>query len=140
MIIKKKSKAEEIKELMLPKSSVEELEIEADLIHLRILDEIDRLMQDQDMSKKDLADALGTSKSYITQLFSSNKRMNLLLLAKMQRALNMKMHCFAAAPYEFVNIMRYDVRIGAMDGKKNEMDYGTIDFDPCMSESGVSAA
>ena len=39
------------------------------------------------MSKKDLATAIGTSASYITQLFRGNKMINLEMLAKIQQAL-----------------------------------------------------
>jgi transcriptional regulator with XRE-family HTH domain len=63
----------------------EKLEFEASKIHLDFIDELLNMMEEQKMTKSELADKLGTSKSYITQLFSGDKLINLLLLAKIQR-------------------------------------------------------
>ncbi len=71
-------------------SNEETLEMEAEFIHLNFIQEVQKRMEQQQMSKKDLADALGTSKSYITQLFSGDKLLNLKLLAKLQRVLGVR--------------------------------------------------
>lgn len=68
----------------------EKLDLEAEAIHLDIMHTIRSIMGEQHMSKKDLAKKLETSPSYVTQLFSADKIVNLKTLAKIQRALNMR--------------------------------------------------
>lgn len=62
----------------------EKLDFEIDKINLSIISKVDTLMKKNKMTKKDLADKLGTSKSYITQLFNGDKVINLKILAKLQ--------------------------------------------------------
>lgn len=60
------------------------------MINYRFLSIIDEKMDELDLSKKDLAEAIGTSASYVTQLFRGDKILNLSTLAKLQNALNVK--------------------------------------------------
>lgn len=45
-------------------------------------------MKQEGLSKKNLAEKLDTSKSYITQLFSGDKLLNIKTLAKIEQNLN----------------------------------------------------
>jgi len=65
-----------------------ELEHEAKMIMFRFLSELERLHENQPMAKKNIAEAIGTSPSYITQIFQGNKLINLITLAKLQEAYN----------------------------------------------------
>ena len=67
----------------------EELEHEARMIMFRFLSELEAI-NDSGISikKKELAEKLGVSPSYITQLFNGNKLLNFTLLAKIQEAFN----------------------------------------------------
>jgi transcriptional regulator with XRE-family HTH domain len=47
-----------------------------------IAHKIEQLLQDRKMSKKDLAHKIGTSPSYITQIMTGDKLVNMKLLAK----------------------------------------------------------
>lgn len=67
-----------------------DLEFETRMINYRFLSIVDEKMEELDLSKKDLAEAIGTSASYITQLFNGNKILNLITVAKLQNALNIK--------------------------------------------------
>lgn len=66
------------------KTKKEELEHEAKMIMFRFIGEIEKLKSDKPLKKKELAKALGTSASYITQLYRGDKLVNLTTLAKLQ--------------------------------------------------------
>jgi transcriptional regulator with XRE-family HTH domain len=71
-------------------SDEELLEQEARLLSFHFLSEIETAMEKQRISKKLLAEKVNTSASYITQLFRGDRLPNLNILAKIQRALNLK--------------------------------------------------
>ena len=68
----------------------EEVEHEAAMIMFQFLSEIAKVMEDKKISKKNLAEIIGTSPSYITQLFRGDKLVNFKTLAKIQKGLDMK--------------------------------------------------
>lgn len=68
----------------------EKIDFETEIIHIEIINQIINIMEERNLSKVELAKALGTSKSYITQLFSGDKILNIKLLAKFQRVFNIK--------------------------------------------------
>ncbi|MBK7426268.1 MAG: helix-turn-helix transcriptional regulator [Saprospiraceae bacterium] len=72
----------------LPKA--EKLENRASLLSLIFMSWIDNEMEKQNMSKKELALKVGTSASYITQLFRGDKKPNWNILAKMEDALGIE--------------------------------------------------
>jgi transcriptional regulator with XRE-family HTH domain len=53
-------------------------------MQLNFLDEANRLLKEKGLSRNDLADALGVTKSFISQLFSGDKKLNLEMIAKLQ--------------------------------------------------------
>ncbi|MCX7877333.1 MAG: helix-turn-helix domain-containing protein [Ignavibacteria bacterium] len=63
---------------------------EAEKLQLDILAQLREYMQVNRISKANIAKLLNTSKSYITQLFSGDKLLNLKTLAKLQKRLNIK--------------------------------------------------
>ena len=64
------------------------LNLEAELLHLKFVSVIEELMEKERMSKTELAERLGTSNGYITQLFTGDKLFNIKTLAKLQQALD----------------------------------------------------
>jgi transcriptional regulator with XRE-family HTH domain len=71
------------------KNEKEELKHEAYMIMFRFLSELEKVLAKGDtLKKKELADKLGVSSSFITQLFNGNKLMNLTMLAKIQEVFN----------------------------------------------------
>lgn len=67
------------------KSKEEELEHEAKMIMFRFLSELEKL-NGKPIKKKELAKAIETSPSFITQLYQGDKIINLSTLAKIQEA------------------------------------------------------
>ncbi len=67
-------------------SKEKETEHEAKMIMFRFLSELEKLNGDKPIKGKELAEAIGTSPSFITQLFHGNKLINLTTLAKIQNA------------------------------------------------------
>jgi transcriptional regulator with XRE-family HTH domain len=70
------------------KNEEEKIEHDASMISFRILSEIEKLCDNRKIKKKDLAEMVGTSKSYITQLFNGTKSINTQIMAKLENALD----------------------------------------------------
>lgn len=68
----------------------ERLELDASLLAMGFLGLIDEVMEERNISKKDLAKGVGTSPAYITQLFRGNRKPNWSFLAKVQQELDIK--------------------------------------------------
>lgn len=66
----------------------EKNEYNAQMISYRILSEVERVCEERKLKKKDLALKIGTSKSYITQLFRGNKSINTQVMAKFEDVLD----------------------------------------------------
>ncbi len=77
----------EFEELFSFKSEKEELEHEAKMIMFRILSSFEKMI-DRPIQKKEIAEAINTSPSYVTQLFNGDKLINLITLAKLQNTFN----------------------------------------------------
>ncbi len=67
-----------------------DLEFETEMIQMRFMSEVERLMDENKISKSKLSKLIGTSASFITQLFQGNKKLNLETIAKFQYALDYK--------------------------------------------------
>lgn len=72
------------------KSKEEEYEHEAKMLMFKFLSEIEKINDARKSFKKQLATAIGTSASYITQLYNGDKLINLLTLAKLQDVYNIE--------------------------------------------------
>ena len=64
--------------------------IDESLLSLRILKEIDKFLEYKDLCNKDLATQLGYSESYISQLMSGVKNVNISFLKKFEKSFNTK--------------------------------------------------
>lgn len=69
-------------------SEEEKLKSDERLLMFRLLDIVERKREEYGWSRKELAQAVGTSASYITQLMRGDKLVNIPILAKFQKALN----------------------------------------------------
>jgi len=66
----------------------EKIELEAELLHLKFIKVIEEAMKLEGISKTEIASQLTTSKSYITQLFSGDRLINMKTLARLQDVLD----------------------------------------------------
>lgn len=64
----------------------------------RFLSEVERLSKERKLTRKALAAAIGTSASYVTQLFRGDRTLNLLTAARLQRVLGIEFQVRAIAP------------------------------------------
>lgn len=87
-------------ELFNNRTPEQELESDAKLIMFRFIDIVERKREKLGWSRKELAKKVGTSASYITQLMRGDKLINMLTLAKMQRALNIKFDISELVSYQ----------------------------------------
>ena len=85
--------SEEIKKqfdhLLTTTTDEDRIELEAKDLVFSFLAEFDKAMERNNISKKELANLIGTSASYITQLFRGDRSPNFLNIAKMKDALNL---------------------------------------------------
>jgi ribosome-binding protein aMBF1 (putative translation factor) len=63
----------------------EDIQTDALMISYSFLSEIEILTEERKMSRKELAQKIGTSASYITQLYRGSKLLNLTTLAKLEK-------------------------------------------------------
>lgn len=71
----------------------ERIEFQAELLHLELMDQIQEMMDTRGWNKADLAKHLGTSKSYITQLFTADKLLNLKMIVKLRKLFDCRISC-----------------------------------------------
>jgi ribosome-binding protein aMBF1 (putative translation factor) len=78
----------------------EKLQVETRIIMYRFLSEVERITVNKGISRKTLASMVGTSPSFITQLYKGTKIVNLNTLAKFEKALNIKFRISAISEDE----------------------------------------
>lgn len=78
----------ELESLLSFNNKEEKMELEAELLHLKFIKVIEEAMKIEGISKAEIATQLATSKSYITQLFSGDKLLNMKMLARLQQVLD----------------------------------------------------
>lgn len=75
-------------QLLTPATEEDKYALKGQVLALKFLSEIDEAMASRKMKKKELAKKVGTSASYITQLFMGDRKPNWEILAKMADALD----------------------------------------------------
>ena len=86
----KKEIQQAFRETLTPATDKERIELETLMLMARFLSEIEKVCEERGLLKKDLAKMIGTSASYITQLFRGNKIINLETIAKIMLALDIQ--------------------------------------------------
>ncbi len=87
-----------LRQLRDEKTVDEQDEAAAHSIAFNFLSEVETLMDEQGLTRRALAEAVGTSPSYITQLFRGDRILNLLMAARMQRVLGVLFKVKAMRP------------------------------------------
>ncbi|MEK6480865.1 helix-turn-helix transcriptional regulator [Catalinimonas sp. 4WD22] len=67
-----------------------EIKHNAHMLMFRFLSEVERVAEEKNLKKKDLAKMIGTSPSYVTQLFRGDKLINMETLAKLEKGLGIE--------------------------------------------------
>jgi ribosome-binding protein aMBF1 (putative translation factor) len=68
----------------------DEVKHRAHMLMFRFLSEVERVAEERKLKKKDIAKMIGTSPSYVTQLFRGDKLINMETLAKFEKELDIK--------------------------------------------------
>lgn len=82
----KQSTFQGFRNLFTKRSKEERIEDRKQLLSFKFMSELEKIMEAQEINKKTLAETLGTSASFITQLFRGQKVVNLKLLAQLEEA------------------------------------------------------
>lgn len=81
---------DELAELLSFKDDEERIDVKASFIQLDILDEVKKIMKEKNISRTELAEKLKKSKSFVSQLFSGDKALNLKMIAQFQEIFDAK--------------------------------------------------
>ncbi|QEM08741.1 helix-turn-helix domain-containing protein [Mucilaginibacter rubeus] len=96
--MKPNSLIEEFEDLLSFNDESEQLEHDATLLSLKFISEINELMLENGIrSKKEMANLLGKTPSFVTQLFNGDKKLNMDILAKFQKVLRTEFSISTAA-------------------------------------------
>lgn len=95
MNFEKKNSLNKLNQMLEFKSSNEKAKLEEELLSLKFISTIEELLEQNDVNRSDLANILDSSKSYVSQVFSGDKMLNIRILAKIQRALNVSFKLYA---------------------------------------------
>jgi transcriptional regulator with XRE-family HTH domain len=89
---KSKELQQQFAELFAGGNEVQKLELDAKILMAKFLSEIERVQEISTnlKNRKNLAEAIGTSPSYLTQVFCGDRNLNFLTLAKIQKVLNIR--------------------------------------------------
>lgn len=79
-------------------NSVDDYKHLEQMLSFRLLSEVEKITDERNILRKDLASMIGVSASYITQLYRGNKVVNLEILAKLEEALGFRFSVSAVAP------------------------------------------
>ncbi len=79
----------------------DEIQFAAEMLHLDFMHLVKQRMDELGISKSELAAKVGTSKGYISQLFSGDRLVNLLMIARLQQALDIR---FEIVPKKNISI------------------------------------
>ena len=71
------------------KTEQELIKEDAYVLQANYLSEIERLYKDKALNRKELAEKIDVTPSYLTQVFKGDKPLNFITLAKIKRALNL---------------------------------------------------
>lgn len=123
------------KEILRSSSDADKLEMEQDMLQLDILEYISSELKKKGIKRSELPSMLNVTKSFISQLFSADKRLNLEHLAKFQRILDEK---FMVTMKNDIN-KSHSIVIVKLNQKSNrvnaELDYDYINRQPTNVES-----
>lgn len=86
------SQNNEYKRLFAFENDKERLNFFADRIQLDILASVADMMKKMEITQSDIAEKLKVSKSFVSQLFSCDKRLNLKTLARLEQVLGAEFH------------------------------------------------
>lgn len=81
---------ERLNKIMAYKSEDEEIEAKAQHLMFGYISEITIFMEKNKINQKTLAERIKTSSSYLTQVFSGDKPLNFVTIAKIEKALGIK--------------------------------------------------
>jgi transcriptional regulator with XRE-family HTH domain len=95
MNFEKKNSLNKLNQMLEFKSSNQKAKLEEELLSLKFIATIEELLEQNDVNRSDLANILDSSKSYVSQVFSGDKMINIRILAKIQRALNVSFKLYA---------------------------------------------
>ncbi len=82
--------SQQFSELLTSKSDERQLKRDSKILMDSFLSEIERLYKDDGLNRKELAEKIKISESYVSQVFNGKKPLNFITLAKIKKALDIR--------------------------------------------------
>jgi len=119
--------------LISPMSDEAELDIDKHILSAKFLSEIQKHLETADMKKKDFAELMDVSASFITQLFTGDKMVSMEFLSNAQKKLNIEF-TISSINYSNENILNGEIKIiqlrsSSIDKKVTYTEYPEETFD-----------
>ncbi len=95
MNFEKENSLTKLNQMLEFKSNKEKGRLEEELLSLKFIATLEELLEQNDVNRTELAQILESSKSYVSQVFSGEKMLNIRTLAKIQRELNVSFKLYA---------------------------------------------
>ncbi|MDA3865482.1 MAG: helix-turn-helix transcriptional regulator [Salinivirgaceae bacterium] len=99
--------SEEFRDIFNSLSEEDHIEVDAQMLSFKFLEALDKYFAPKKLKKKEIAEAVGKSPSFISQVYSGDKLISMPLLAKLQTAFN----------------FTFDIK-----ASRNSIDYDLSDF------------
>lgn len=81
-------------QFLFDKTAEDQIDHRAHMLSFNFLSEIEKALDNKGWKRKHLAEHIGTSASYLTQLFRGDRLLNLKTIAKIENALHLKFEVF----------------------------------------------
>ncbi|MEY3967672.1 MAG: hypothetical protein RL137_573 [Bacteroidota bacterium] len=93
----------------------DQFENDAKIIMAKFLEKVQEIANEKGLKRNELAAKIGTSPSYLTQLYRGHKLMNLITAAKLQKALNIEFEISLLGKDKFINPINEDIIADYLD-------------------------
>jgi ribosome-binding protein aMBF1 (putative translation factor) len=113
-------KRDEFEDLFAARTDADQIMEDTLLFGFRFLSIIDRHMEEKGITKKALAEKIGASPSYITQLFRGQVRVNLEFISKVEKALEIRFSvalATEASRFEGISLKDFEKMLPESAGK-----------------------
>jgi transcriptional regulator with XRE-family HTH domain len=93
----------------------EKAEVDGQVLSSQLMGLIDEKLQERKQSRKAIAQGIGTSASYVTQLFYGDRMLNMVTLAKMLNVLDMSLDCKLVDNQKHLTIEKWQLLSASLD-------------------------
>lgn len=96
--------------------------LDAALVSLRIVKQIDDFLDNYNLNQKDLASGLGVSEAFVSQLMSGSKKINMQILSNFEKSFNAefdftlkrKISAYKSSAYDVIQVVNSSIELKSL--------------------------